>query len=219
MLPSYIIFRLNEEWVAILSWAEEHDLEVNTQKTKVMTVKFTKRPVLLHTLVNYVNGSSVEEVTSLKLLGLIITNDLKWNMQVDNCIMRANIFLLRQLKYCGLSNAVLWNVYNALIRSLITYAAPTTLNISTLLREKLIGVEKRVSRVIGSSPPISLCDFVHQMCIRLIREIKANDQHPLRHLFQDNLSVHATRHQCALLSPFANTSRLKNSFIKYAVHT
>jgi hypothetical protein len=210
---------LNEEWLAVLSWAKVNDLEVNIAKTKVMTVQFAKKiSPQLQTLYGE-DGTVVEEVPSLKLLGLIISNDLKWNSQVDACLKKANrnVFLLRQLKYGGLPDQVLWNVYNALIRSFLAYAAPATLNMASTLLDKLQKIEKRVSKIIGDSPPVPLKDFVHLLCLRLMKGIALRVHHPLRHLFKENSSTRNTRRQCTLLSPFAKTNRYKNSFIKYAV--
>jgi hypothetical protein len=212
---------LNVEWNAVLKWTTDNDLEINVKKTKVMTVLFVKKQIP-HLHILYGNdGAAVEEVDSLKLLGLTISKDLKWNCHVDVCVKRAhkNMFLLRQLKFGGLPNDTLWHVYFALIRSLITYAAPATINMAAGLFHKLCKVERRIEKIIGETSTTLLPNFVDNICIRLVTQIKNNERHPLRALFTANHSAHKTRHKSVLLPPFAYTSRWKTSFIKYAAHT
>jgi hypothetical protein len=210
--------QLDVEWKAVLKWASEHDLEVNTKKTKVLTVHFSKNPPLMHILQG-ADNAVVEQVKSFKLLGLLFSDDLKWKIQVEAVSKRASrsIFLIRQLKHGGLPDAVLWNVYNALIRTLIAYASPATVNMPAVLRDKLMKIEKRVRGIIGADPPVPLSDFIHKNCLRLMKDIVCNDNHPLRTLFITNTTQRSLRRSHKLLSPFAKTNRLKDSFVKYAL--
>ena len=44
------------------------------------------------------NGKTLEEVTSAKLLGLNISSDLKWNVHVLELVKSCRLYFLRQLK-------------------------------------------------------------------------------------------------------------------------
>jgi hypothetical protein len=216
-VPKGEIDQTDEEWLHVCQWAHLHDLEVNTKKTKTMTVSFSKSRPSLDTLCGE-NGSCVEEVTSMKLLGLHFSNDMKWTMQVMGCTKRAfrNLFLLRQMKHGGAPSNVLWSIHYALNRSLLAYAAPTTTNMSDELVKKLEKVEKRAARIIGCEPPLALREFIRRICSRLMRRILMCPSHPLSSLFVVNVSHRNTRKRSTLLSPFSRTSRFKNSFIKFA---
>ena len=51
-----------------------------------------------------VNGMPIDLVTSAKILGLNISNDLKWNCHIDSIIKKAKkrLYSLSQLKRSGL---------------------------------------------------------------------------------------------------------------------
>jgi hypothetical protein len=204
-------------WQHTLNWARQHGLEINTKKTKIMTVCFCKVQPALDVLIGD-DGSIVEEVNSMKLLGLLISSDTKWTDQVDSSRKRAshNLFLLRQLRHGGVPPHVLWNVHNALNRSLLTYAAPATVNMPDKLLKKLEHVEKRAAKIIGSEPSITLREFIHQICSRLMKDIIRQPLHPLRAFFTENSSSRKTRKKLTLLPPHAHTTRFNNSFIKFA---
>ena len=62
-------------------------MELNEEKTKFMIFNFTKKRQFTTRL--NLNGKNVENVNEMKLLGTIITNDLKWNKNTKFLIKRA----------------------------------------------------------------------------------------------------------------------------------
>ena len=79
ILPRNGITLLN---VAVNEFSIEHNMELDPKKCKEMLINFTQndnfttRPIVL-------DNNTVECVTTYKLLGIIISNDLKWNEHVD----------------------------------------------------------------------------------------------------------------------------------------
>ena len=75
---------------------------------------------------HHVGGSLIERVSSHKLLGVIIINNLSWNEHCDCIYSKANkrLFGLRVLKKSGLRPADLLEVYCSIIRSVLEYASP-----------------------------------------------------------------------------------------------
>ena len=65
-------------------------------------------------------------VDKVKLLGVIIEQNLKWEGQVDSMYSKANrkLFMLRKLKDAGLDAEELLTVYKGYIRPVLEYAAP-----------------------------------------------------------------------------------------------
>ena len=131
-----------------------------------------------------------------------------------------NMFLLIELKRAGLSQKLLWNVYNALIRTFLTYSAPTTTNMPARLLDTLKKVEKRATTIIGSCASITLTEFCKSICVKLAKQIANQESHPLRSLFLEaSPSCAVLRRSHVLTSPFAHTTRFKNSLIKYSSST
>ena len=61
----------------------------------------------------------------MKLLGVIITNDLKWHENTHNITKKAfsRLWVLRILRNMGASKSTLLDVYMKQIRSVVEYAA------------------------------------------------------------------------------------------------
>ena len=55
--------------------------QLNETKCKELLIKNTKNPTSFDPVV--VNGMPIDLVTSAKILGLNISNDLKWNCHID----------------------------------------------------------------------------------------------------------------------------------------
>jgi hypothetical protein len=218
-IPKGGVDQLDEEWETVQLWAKEHSLTINTSKTKSMTVTFSRNSSLQLCQLHSSLGVPVEDVHELKLLGLILSKDLKWTRHVEYCCQKAakNVFLLRMLKEAGFTESALWSVYDALLRSHLVYAAPATSNMSRTAADKLNLLEKKAKKIIGSSPKTSLETFRQTLCHRLAECIKKNIEHPLRHVFiQSSSSLKRTRHTKPFVSHYAHTTRFQNSFTKYA---
>ena len=71
------------------------------------------------------DGVVLEVVKEKKLLGVVITNDIKWQQNILNITNKAYKILqiLKRLKQMGGSNTVLINVYTKQVRSIIEYAS------------------------------------------------------------------------------------------------
>ena len=80
-----------------------------------------------------VAGNPVEIVSSYKLLGVWISNDLSWNTHVDMVLKKANsrLYALRLLKKAGLLPADIVEIYVSFIISGIEYASPCSLVVIT----------------------------------------------------------------------------------------
>ncbi|XP_072016923.1 uncharacterized protein [Amphiura filiformis] len=84
-------------------WSVSNKLKFNPSKCQAMSVHFGKNnppDVDLR-----ISEHSLAVVQKVKLLGVIIQNDLEWQGQVDNMHSKANgkMFMLRKLKEAGLN--------------------------------------------------------------------------------------------------------------------
>ena len=98
-------------------------IQLNSNKCKELRISFAKEqrgfdPVIME-------GKEVELVTSAKLLGLTIANDLTWNDHVTEITKKASkrLYFLTQLQR-GSSEQDLALFYVSCVRSVIDYAAP-----------------------------------------------------------------------------------------------
>ncbi len=97
----------------------------------------------------FVAGNPVETVSSFKLLGVWISNDLSWNIHVDMVLKKANsrLYALRLLKRAGLPAADIVQIYVSFIRSRIEYASPVWSSLPNSLIDLLESVQKRALKI------------------------------------------------------------------------
>ena len=74
----------------------------------------------------FITNQQLAVVDKVKLLGVIIRDDLKWDGQVENMCTKANqiFFMLRKLKEAGFSSQELVTIYRGYMRPVLEYAAP-----------------------------------------------------------------------------------------------
>ena len=70
--------------------------------------------------------AQLEVVEEYKVLGLMITTDLKWNSHVKFICQRgySKLWMLRRLKKLGASTKILIDMYFKHVRSILEYASP-----------------------------------------------------------------------------------------------
>ena len=100
-------------------------MKVNSEKTKVVLFnKSTKYDFMPKIHVN--PNENVEVVDKIKLLGVIISSDMKWHKHVSYICKKgyANLWALRRLKKLGASSDILLDLYQKQVRSVMEYAVP-----------------------------------------------------------------------------------------------
>ena len=84
------------------------------------------------------------------LLGVIISDDLKWNAHVEYVIAKAakRLYALRLLKRAGVMPEDMLNAYTYNIRSVLEYAAQAWQDIPAYLSDAIESIQKRALRII-----------------------------------------------------------------------
>ena len=92
----------------------------------------------------------VERVGTYKLLGVIISDDLKWNARVEYAIAKAakRLFALRLLKRAGVTPKDILKVYLCNVRSVLEYAAQVWQDIPAYLSDAIESIQRRALRII-----------------------------------------------------------------------
>ena len=76
-------------------------MKINENKTKAMVFNFSKNNQFTTRL--QVNNQPIEVIEHTKLLGTIVSNDLKWDLNIKNIVSKANarMQLLRKVAEFG----------------------------------------------------------------------------------------------------------------------
>jgi Domain of unknown function (DUF1891) len=101
-----------------------------------------------------VNDDTVERVTSFKLLGIIIANNLNWDQHVASIYAKANkrLHFLKLLKRSSVTVDDLLQYYKSVIRPTIEYACPVWQSGLTIeQRDLLESIQRRALKLISDS--------------------------------------------------------------------
>ena len=102
-----------------MSWTKSVGLSLKFTTCCIMDV-ITKTSLSLSPIFDE-NGDSIPLPCSIKLLGVTISNDMRWNDHVANVIKRASkrMYVLRNLKKSSCPVGVMKMVYIAFIRTIL----------------------------------------------------------------------------------------------------
>ena len=181
---------------------------MNETKCKGLPISFPRSADSFEAVT--INNKPIEVVTSVKLFGLTISNNLKWNAHIENVIKKesSRLYQLRQLKRAKGDPACIRPVSDAC--QVFHNGLPKYLS------EELENIQRRALRII--SPVLSYLKSAPRgrqlLTEHLFSEIKVNTCHKLHGLLPScNPSIVALRRKRASNVPFCRTNGLKNSFI------
>ena len=100
-------------------------MKVNPKKTKIILFNKSRKhdfPPKLH----FSDGDILEVVSHIKLVGVILSNDMRWKQNTDYICQKANkkLWILRRLKQYELDPFNIFDVYCKEVRSLLELAVP-----------------------------------------------------------------------------------------------
>jgi hypothetical protein len=101
-----------------------------------------------------VSNGTVERVTSFKLLGVTIANDLSWDEPITTVCSKANkrLHYLKLLKHCSVSADDLLHYYTSVIRPTVEYACSVWQSgLANERRDPLESLQRRALQLISNS--------------------------------------------------------------------
>ena len=127
-------------------WCEENKMTINMNKTKVLNINVTNNPLP--------SASNMDNVGSLKLLGLTFNEKLNWTDHFKNIVAKLSkrLYVLRILKRL-LNHDPLIILYNAIFRPVLDYASQVFLKPGCNLNIQLNRICKRAFYVIHGGKP------------------------------------------------------------------
>ena len=223
---------LQEQLHCLEKFTSQKLLRIKEKKTNIMKFNFAK----IHDFPPEmsINGfnDNLEVITETKLLGVIITNDLRWSANTEYICAKAykKMWILRRMKVLDVEPTVICDVYVKEIRSLLELAVPAWH--SGLTKQQAADIE-RVQKValyiILSDCSTGQCEYTYDMAL-VILELEpletrrdklclsfATKSLKSRHsdMFVTNGSQHDTRERPRYFEEMANTRRYYNSPLNY----
>ena len=133
----------------LINQSEANKFQMNERKCKELQIGFSKlinqfEPIKIH-------NTPLEVVKSTKILGLTLSDDLKWNEHVLQIVKKARkrLYCLAQLKRSNVGTKELFQFYITCIRPITEYACPAFHNsLTDYLSNDLESIQKRALRII-----------------------------------------------------------------------
>jgi hypothetical protein len=173
----------------IVTKSHENKLQLNEDKCKELRISFAKEQPDFTPII--INGKELETVPNIKLFGLNIQEDLKWNCHVSEIIRKASsrLYFLRQLKRANVPTKELLTFYTTCVRPVTEYACAVFHNSLAHLSADLERLQKRALRTIYpqstyanaliSSNLTTLYERRNMLTVNLFNEIVNNENHKL----------------------------------------
>ena len=115
---------LHEDLLHLTQYTEAHKMKINTSKTKLMLFNTSKtfdfEPEV------QLSGNLIETHQELKLLGITLTDDLKWASNTTNISKKcySRLWMIIRLKKLGATTVDLVDTYIKQIRSILEFGVP-----------------------------------------------------------------------------------------------
>jgi hypothetical protein len=122
--------------------------QIQPKKCKELRISLKKTPGTYENIT--INGNTIDVVRSVKILGVTLQSNLKWNERINNIVKKASqiSYFLSQLKRAKLPSNDLVNFYVTCIRSLLLYSCQVFhFNLPEFLNIMLERIQKRALNI------------------------------------------------------------------------
>ena len=211
----------------INDWSIANKFQLHPQKCKELRISFTRDDVSHEDVL--IDQSTLNIVESVKILGVTIQNNLKWNLHIKDTVKKASkrLYFLKQLKRAKLSTEELVKFYVTCIQSVILYACQVYhYSIPEYLSKSLERVQRRALRIIygydysykellSQSKLTTLSERRSDLCSKFFDKIMSDPQNNLYKLLPFNEDSHSCdlRRKGRFHPPKCATNRHQKTFI------
>lgn len=218
---SYMQLRVNE----LVRQSEVDGFQFNESKCKELRISFSRSGSLFDHIT--INDKQIEVVSSARLLGVIVSDNLRWNGHVESICKKSTkrLYFLKQLKRAKVPSEDMLLFYTTCIRPVLEYACPVFHHsLPQYLSNEMERLQKRALRMI--QPDLSYAEALvaldvaslyerrEILCDVLFDQIVRDENHKLHDLLPpSNESTYCTRNQRYFKLPICKTNRFKNTFI------
>ena len=144
--PSFVNSSLETAADEVAHWTTTNNMALNYDKTKQMRICFKKETPDIT-----INDIQIEQVHSTRLLGVTISQDITWQLHIDDITTKASrrLYFIILLKRAGIEPHHLVKIYTTIILSLIEYACQVWHTSLTISQTNLLeSIQKRAIRII-----------------------------------------------------------------------
>ena len=152
---------IHKEIARLQEYSSANQMKINVEKTKLMIFK----AIDVHPVIE-MDDKQLEIVESMKLLGVIVTSDMKWHQNTDFITQKgfSRLWILRRLKKLGLPKDELLDTYMKKVRSILEMAVPVwNPALSQSDSAKIERVQKAALRIILGKDNSSYYDSLQEL--------------------------------------------------------
>ena len=152
-----------------------------------MVIDFRKNKDNLEPLL--IDNTIVEQVSSFKFLGSLVSNDLTWDLNCMTLLTKARqrLYFLRKLKSYNVNQTILIQFYRAIVESILTNSIIVWYDRATVYhKHRLQSVVKNAQRIIGTSLPSLESLYIERMRKKTVNVLR-DPNHPA-HTYFDPLT-------------------------------
>ena len=169
-MPELATHFLSRTHVKTMEYANNNEMKINYKKTKLMV--FNPCSSIDFSPEFSLENNDLEVVDEMRLLGIVIKSDLKWNANTENMVQKANkrIWILRRLKNLGAKQTDLIDVYIKQIRSVLELAVPVwhgRINLTEQL--DIERIQKSVGHIILGEAYVSYKDALKRLNLESLK--------------------------------------------------
>ena len=208
-------------------YADRNHMKINFNKTKMMLFNPCTS---VDFMPNFeIGGHEIELVEEMRLLGLVITPDMKWSANTDFIVKRAykKLWVMRRLKGLGAGVDELKDIYIKQVRSLLELAVPAWHGaISQADKMDIERVQKAAFHIILGNEYLSYKNALHtldllsldsrrdNLCLKFARKASRHPKH--QNWFKVNsMKVNTRQEKSKYCKVVAQKNRYKTSPISY----
>ena len=211
----------------LADWCKCNDVLPKPSKCHILTISFLKRQPVLQDFV--INNVQLNRVSQIKLLGVTIQNDLKWNCHIGDIVSKASrrLYSLCILKRVNASAEDIVAVFIAYVRPILEYACQVWHTSITQQQSLAIErVQKRACRIVLGSQYTTYADALeclhlstlqhrrHTLLCKFGEKLLNSNRHrrmlPPEKVYHRNLRSDS---KSCLVQPRCNTERYSRSTI------
>ena len=106
-------------------FTDENKMKLNSKKTKVILFNKSRKWDFPPEMA-FSDGQNLEVVSEMKLVGVVLTDDLRWTKNTEYICQKAmeRMWILRRMKFYELDDEYILDTYMKEIRSIMELAAP-----------------------------------------------------------------------------------------------
>ena len=216
--PENTDISLTVEFENVLRWASVNKMIINVGKTKeIVFHKPNPRTFLMPAPLE-----GVERVNSVKLLGIILSNNLKFDMHIKSLLSQCSqrIYLIKLLRDQGLCHKKLNIIFQSLVVAKITYALPAWGGFITVaLMDQINAFFRRAVKYKMTSKIFTIDELLKNSDRSLFNKI-CNTNHCLNFCLPEEKSeiYHLRPKGHNFLLPKITSELCKNSFINRCLY-